>query len=81
MARYIAGRIDWDRFRTDLRRYQRQQDLNNAQLARQLHVSAAALTRYHTGERLPSSEVFAFSLLLMGRELRDYVVGWPGATA
>lgn len=81
MARYIEGRIDWARFRTDLRRYQRQQDLNSAQLARRLHISATALTRYYAGERLPSSEVFAFSLLLMGRELRDYVIGWTGSTA
>jgi transcriptional regulator with XRE-family HTH domain len=64
-----------------LRRHQRQQGLNSAQFARLLQVSAAALTRYYAGDRLPSSEVFAFSVLLMGRELRDYVTSLPDPAA
>lgn len=80
MPRYIQGQLDWSKFRCDLRAYQEAQGLTGPGLAKRLHISTAALTRYYQGDRLPSSEVFAFAVLLMGRELRDYVTAMPSLT-
>lgn len=80
MPRYIQGQLDWPKFRRDLRAYQDAQGLTGPRLAKQLHISTAALTRYYQGNRLPTSEVFAFAVLLMSRELRDYVTAMPSLT-
>lgn len=77
MPRYVHGQLDWSRFRRDLRTYQEEEALSGKALARRLHVSGAALTRYCNGERTPTSEVFVYALLLMGRDFREYVSPLP----
>lgn len=80
MPRYIQGQIDWPQFRRDLRGYQERESVTGKELARRLHISGAALTRYLNGERTPTAEVFVYALLLMHRNLNDYVSGGPGRT-
>lgn len=80
MPRYIQGQIDWPQFRRDLRRYQQKESVTGKELARRLHISGAALTRYLNGERTPTAEVFVYALLLMHRNLNNYVLGDPGRT-
>lgn len=77
MPRYVQGQLDWHQLWQDLQSYQDSHQLTNAALAKQLHISQAALTRYYKGERQPGSDVFAFVILMMGRELRDYVKEFP----
>lgn len=81
MPRYVQGQIDWRRFRHDLRDYQQREALTGRDLARRLHVSSAALTRYSNGERTPTTEVFVYALLLMGRNITDYVPHLPAQAA
>lgn len=72
MSRYLHHQLDWTRFLDDLRAYQHQQGLSQAQLARQLRISPSALTLYLQRRRQPSAEIFAFAVLLMNRALPDY---------
>lgn len=80
MPRYIQGQIDWPQFRHDLRGYQQRESVTGKELARRLHISGAALTRYLNGERTPTAEVFVYALFLMHRSLNDYVSGGPERT-
>ncbi|MFC3833326.1 MULTISPECIES: helix-turn-helix domain-containing protein [Deinococcus] len=77
MPRYIEGQIDWGRFRGDLRAYQRREALSGKEMARRLHISGAAYTRYCSGDRTPTSEVFVYALLMLGQDLRTYVPSMP----
>lgn len=80
MPRYLQGQIDWPQFRRDLREYQRREALSGKDMARRLHISSAAFTRYCNGDRTPTSEVFVYALLLMDRDLRAYVPMLPEGT-
>ena len=77
MPRYIHGQIDWPRLWRDLQAYQDAHELTNTALAKQLHISLSALTLYYQGKRRPASDVFAYIVLMLGRDLRDYVEELP----
>lgn len=77
MPRYIEGQIDWSRFRRDLREHQQREGLSGQEMARRLHISGAAYTRYCRGERTPTSEVFVYALFMLDKDLRAYVTTIP----